>query len=155
MHLGAAEISTQHKIQRCWARHAIATTNSHFLAGYALALHAVLVGRLPAATQGMIDYLLQQAALFAEQVMLWPSLDGLLYDIPLVEWLYTREYCPRQHLRILGIANDMTAVKMTSFKISQLQQLFRLFGLGKFVDAHNETDLLIGNWALEEWEGVL
>ncbi len=45
MHLGVAEISRWHKIQHCWARHAIATTNSLFLAGYALALHAVLVGR--------------------------------------------------------------------------------------------------------------
>jgi hypothetical protein len=134
----------RHKIQCCWARHAVATTNSLFLAGYALALHAVLVRPLPAATQGMIDYLLQQAALFAQQVTLWSSLDGFLYDIPLVEWLYTREYRPRQHLRVLGIANDMTAVKMTSFKISQLQRLFHLFGLREFVDAHNETDLLIG-----------
>ncbi len=38
----------------------------------------------------------------------------------------------------------MTAVKMTIFKISQLQQLFHLFGLREFVNAHNETDLLIG-----------
>jgi hypothetical protein len=38
----------------------------------------------------------------------------------------------------------MTVVKMTSFKISQLQRLFHLFGLRKFVNAHNETDLLIG-----------
>jgi hypothetical protein len=144
MHLGAAEISMWHKIQRCWAQHAVATTNSLFLAGYALALRAVLVGPLPAATQGMINYLLQQASLFAQQVTLWSSMDGLLYDIPLVEWLYTREYCPRQHLRILGITNDMTAVKMTIFKISQLQQLFHLFGPRKFVNAHNETDLLIG-----------
>jgi hypothetical protein len=97
MHLGVAEVSMWHKIQRCWARHAIATTNSLFLAGYALALHAVLVGPLPAGTQGMIDYLLQQAALFAQQVLLWSSLDDFLYDIPLVEWLYMREYCPRQH----------------------------------------------------------
>ncbi len=85
MHLGAAEISTRHKIQRCWAWHAVATTNSLFLAGYALALRAVLVGPLPAETQRMIDYLLQQAALFAQQVTLWLSMDGLLYDIPLVE----------------------------------------------------------------------
>jgi hypothetical protein len=92
----------------------------------------------------MINYLLQQAALFAQQVTLWLSMDGLLYDIPLVEWLYMREYCPRQHLRILGIANDMTAVKMTSFNISQLQRLFRLFGLRTFVNAHNKTDLMIG-----------
>ncbi len=47
-------------------------------------------------------------------------------------------------MRILGIANDMTAVKMTSFKISQLQRLFCLFGQREFVNAHNETDLLIG-----------
>ena len=100
MHLGAAEVSTRHKIQRCWARHAVATTNSLFLAGYALALHAVLVGPLPAGTQGMINYLLQEAALFAQQVTLWSSLDGLLYDIPRVEWFYTREYPPRQHLGI-------------------------------------------------------
>jgi hypothetical protein len=82
MHLGAAEISTRHKIQCCWDRHAVATTNSLFLAGYALALRAVLFGPLPAATQGMINCLLQQAALFAQQVTLWSSLYGLLYDIP-------------------------------------------------------------------------
>jgi hypothetical protein len=67
MHLGAADISMRHKIQRCWARHAVATTNSLFHAGYACALHAVLVGQLPAATQGLIDYLLHQATLFAKQ----------------------------------------------------------------------------------------
>ena len=33
MHLGAAEIGSRQKIQRCWARHTLATTNSLFLAG--------------------------------------------------------------------------------------------------------------------------
>jgi hypothetical protein len=148
MHLGAAKISMRHKIQRCWAWHAVTTTNSLFLAGYTLDLHVVLIGPLPAATQGMINNLLHQVAVFAQQVTLWSSLDDYLHDIPLVEWLYTREYCPRQHLCVFGIENNMTAIKMTSFKTSQLQWLFRLFGLCKFVNALNETDLLIrtGCW---------
>jgi hypothetical protein len=92
----------------------------------------------------MINYLLHQAALFAQQVMLWSSMDGFLHDIPLVEWLYTRECCPRQQLCIFGITNNMTALNMTSFKIGQLQRLFHLFVLRNFINAHNETDVLIG-----------
>ncbi len=46
MHLGATEIGTRQKIQQCWAGHTLATTNSLFLAGYALGL------RLGAAREG-------------------------------------------------------------------------------------------------------
>ena len=149
MHLGAAEIGTRQKIQRCWAGHTLATTNSLFLAGYALGLRAVLVGPLPAATQQMIDYLLCQAAFFAWHVTQWTSLDVFLYDIPRTEFRYRREFRPRVHLRIADLRDDMTARKMTSFSISQLRQLYYHFGLREFVLAHNETDLLIGtgHWA--------
>ena len=85
MHLGAAKIGMRRKIQRCWAAHTVAATNSLLLAGYALSLCAVLVGLLLAATQQMIDYLLRQAAVFAQHVTQWTTLDELLYDIPLTE----------------------------------------------------------------------
>ena len=92
MHLGAAEIGTRQKIQRCWAGHTLATTNSLFLAGYALGLRAVLVGPLPAATQQMVDYLLRQAAFFAWHVTQWTSLDVFLFYIPRTEFQYRREF---------------------------------------------------------------
>jgi hypothetical protein len=68
MHLGVTKIGTRRKIQRCWAAHTVAATNSLLLAGYALSLRAVLVGTLPAATQQMIDYLLHQATVFTQHV---------------------------------------------------------------------------------------
>jgi hypothetical protein len=149
MHLGAAEIGTRRKIQRCWAAHTVAATNSLLLAGYALSLCAVLVGPLSAATQQMIDYLLHQAAVFAQHVTQWTLLDELLYDIPLTKWLYRREFHPRQHLQISSLMDDMTAKKMTSFSVRELQRVYGHFGLCEFVMAHNETDLLIGT---DKWE---
>ena len=109
MHLGAAKIGTRHKIQGCWAVRTVTATNSLLLAGYALGLRAVFNGPLPAAMQQMIDYLLCQAVVFAQHVMQWTSLDELLYNIPLTEWLYTREFRPRQHLQLLSLMNEMTA----------------------------------------------
>ena len=144
MHLGAAEIGTRHKIQGCWAVHTVAATNSLLLAGYALGLRAVFNGPLPAAMQQIIDYLLHQAAVFVQHVTQWTLLDELLYDIPLTEWLYSREFRPRQHLRLSSLMDDMTAKKMTGFRVSELQRLYNHFGLRDFVMAHNETDLLIG-----------
>jgi hypothetical protein len=111
MHLGAAELGTRHKIQRCWAAHTVAATNSLLLAGYALSLHAVLVGPLPVEAQQMIDYLLCQAAVFAQYVSQWTSLDKFLYDIPLTEWLYRREFYPSHHLQMSSLKDDMTAKK--------------------------------------------
>jgi hypothetical protein len=93
MHLGAAKIGTQCKIQRCWAAHTVAATNSLLLAGHALGLCAVLVGPLPAAMQQITDYLLRQAAVFVQHVMQWTLLDELLYNIPLTKWLYRRDFC--------------------------------------------------------------
>ncbi len=55
--------------------HTVAATNSLILAGYALGLRAVLVGLPPAAMQQMIDYLLHQAAAFAQHVTQWTLLD--------------------------------------------------------------------------------
>jgi hypothetical protein len=88
MHLGADKIGTRRKIQRCWATHTVAATNSLLLAGCTLGLHAVLVGPLPTATQQMIDYLLHQTTAFVQHVMQWTLLDEFLYNIPLTKWLY-------------------------------------------------------------------
>jgi hypothetical protein len=92
----------------------------------------------------MIDGLFRQAALYAHHVTMWSTLDGRLYDIPLTEWLFRREFRPRRHLRIGDLADDMTAIKMTAFNVSQLRRLYCHFGLREFVLAHLETDLLIG-----------
>jgi hypothetical protein len=67
-----------------------------------------------------------------------------LYDIPLTKWLYRREFCPRLHLHIGDLVDDMLAVKMTAFNVSQLRRLCRHFGLRRCVLAHNEMELRIG-----------
>ena len=71
-------------------------------------------------------------------------IDTYLYDIPLAEWLYTREFRPRHHLRLADLADDRTAMKMTSFSIAQLGRLYHHFCLRQFVHAHGETELRIG-----------
>ncbi len=71
-------------------------------------------------------------------------MDKYLFDIPLAEYLYHREYRPRLHLHLGNLPDDRTALKMTGFNISQLHILYRLFGLRDFVQAHHETMLLIG-----------
>ena len=78
MHLGATEIGSRQKIQRCWAQHTLATTNSLFLAGYALTLRTVFVGPIPAPMQLMIDLIFRQASLYAHHVnnvehISWPA----------------------------------------------------------------------------------
>jgi len=99
--------------------------------------------------QLMIDLIFCQASLYAHHVTMWSTLDGQLYDIPLTEWLYKREYRPRLHLHIGDLADDMSAVKMTGFNVSQLRRLYNHFGLREFVQAHNETVLRIvtGHWS--------
>jgi hypothetical protein len=144
MHLGADGIGTRQRIQRCWAQHTLASTNSLFLAWYAITIRSVFVWPIPAPMQRMIDLLFRQASLYAHHVTMWSTLDGQLYDIPLTEWLYRREFRPRLHLRIGNITDDMSAVKMTAFTISQLRRLYRHFGLREFVLAHHETELWIG-----------
>ncbi len=67
-------------------------TNSFFLAGYAIALRSSFGGPIPAAMQQMIDYLFAQAGFYAQLVMRWNLMDEYLFDIPLVEYLYSREF---------------------------------------------------------------
>ncbi len=69
-------------------------TNSYFLAGYAIALRSNFAGPIPAVMQQMIDYLLAQAEHYSQQVMQWNLMDKYLFDIPLVEYWYRREYRP-------------------------------------------------------------
>jgi hypothetical protein len=68
MHLGAAEIGTWQRIQRCWAQYTLATTNSLFLAWYAITIRSVFVGPIPAPIQRMIDLFFCQASLFSHHV---------------------------------------------------------------------------------------
>ncbi len=131
-------------MEQFWAQHSVLATNSFFLAGYAVALRASFVGPIPVAMQQMIDYLFAQSGLYAQEVMQLNLMDEYLFDIPLAEYLYHREYRPRLHLHLGDLPDDRTAIKMTGFNISQLSELFQLFGLRDFVHAHHETELLIG-----------
>jgi hypothetical protein len=148
MHVGVAKIRTWQRIQRCWAQHTLATTNSLFLTWYTITIWSVFVGPIPTPMQGMIDLFFRQASLYAHHVTMSSTLGGQLYNIPLTEWLYGRKFCPGLHLCISNITDDMSTVKMTAFTISQLRWLYRHFGLREFVLAHHETELQIGtgNW---------
>ncbi len=119
-------------------------TNSFFLADYAIALWLSFGGPIPAAMQQVIDYLFARVGFYAQLVMRWNLMDEYLFDIPLVEYLYSREFQPRLHLRLGDLRDDRTAVKMTGFLIPQLRTLYGHFGLCNFVHAHHKTELLIG-----------
>ena len=137
MHLGAQEVMTRQILQQFWAHHSVSPTNSFFLAGYVVALRASFVGPIPVAMQQMIDYLFARASFYAQEVTRLNLMDKYLFDIPLAEYLYHREYRPRLHLRLGDRPDDRTAIKMTGFNISQLSKLFQLFGLRDFVHAHH------------------
>ena len=107
-----------------WALHSLLAKNSYFLAGYAVALRANFVGPIPAAMQQMIDYLLAWAGHYSQKVMQWNLMDEYLFDIPLIEYLYRREYRPRLHLRLGELPDNRTAIKMTGFSIDQLHRLY-------------------------------
>jgi hypothetical protein len=112
-----------------WAMQSLLATNSYFFAGYAIALRSNFVGPIPAVMQQMIDYLLARAGHYSQKVMLWNFMDEYLFDIPLVEYLYRREYRPRLHLRLGDLPDDRMAIKMTGFNIDQLCRLYGHFGL--------------------------
>jgi hypothetical protein len=144
MHLGAKEVMTRKILQGCWAQHSASAMNSFFLAGYAVAVQATFAGPIPVALQQMIDYLFARASFYAQLVTRWNLIDEYLFDIPLTEYLYRREFRPRLHLRIGDLPDDRTAMKMTGFTIAHLRSLYEHFGLRDFVHAHHETELLIG-----------
>ena len=119
MHLSAGEILTRKRIHELWAMQSLLVMNSYFLVGYAIAIRVNFVGPIPAAMQQMIDYLLARAGHYSQKVMQWNLMDEYLFDIPLVEYLYRREYCPRLHLRLGDLPDNRTAIKMTGFGIDQ------------------------------------
>jgi hypothetical protein len=79
--------------------------------------------------QQAIDYLLARANFYNHRASRYTLIDHYLYDIPLTEWLYTREQTQWMYVRLHTILDDRTAIKMTSFTIAQLHELFRQFGL--------------------------
>ncbi len=94
--------------------------------------------------QQMIDYLVARAGHYSQQATQWNLFGEHHFGIPLAKYLYSREYRPQLHLRLGDIPNDMTSVKMTGYSIAQLRILYRHFGLQDFVNAHQETELLVG-----------
>ena len=122
MHLGAQEVGTRKIIQKVLARYSVSAMNSMFLSSYALILRSAFIGPIPIAMQQAIDYLLARANFYMHAVTRYTLIDNYLYDIPLTEWLYTREHCTRQHLCLGNLPDDRTAMKMTSFTIAQLQR---------------------------------
>jgi hypothetical protein len=135
-------------------QHSVLATNFYFLVGYALALRPSFVGPIPVAMQQMIGHLLAQACFYAQEVTRWNLMNEYLFNIPLAEYLYHKEYCPRLHLRLGDLPDDRTAVKMTGFNISQLRKLLQLFGLLDFVHAHHDTELLIGTYNFDAGTGA-
>jgi len=130
---------TRQILQQLWAQHSVFATNSYFLTGYMLALRQSFVGPIPVAMQQMTDHLLARAGFHTQEVTRWNLMVmyEYLFDIPLAEYLYCREYRSRLHLRLGDLPDDRTALKMTRFNISQLRQLYRFFGLRDFVHAHH------------------
>jgi len=124
MHLGAQEVGTRKIIQKVLARYSVSAMNSMFLSSYALILRSAFIGPIPIAMQQAIDYLLARANFYMHAVTRYTLIDNYLYDIPLTEWLYTREHRTRQHLRLGNLPDDRTA-KMTLFTIAQLQWLYQ------------------------------
>ena len=86
--------------------HSLLATKSYFLAGYMIALRSKFVGLIPEAMQQMIDYLLARAGHYSQQATQWNLLDERHFDMPLVEYLYSREYCPRLHLCLQDVCQD-------------------------------------------------
>ncbi len=121
--------------------HTLATTNSLFLAKYALTLCSIFVGSTPARMQLMLDLIFCQASLYAHHSMMWSTLDGQVYGISLTKCLFRRIFSPRQHLCISDIVECRPWRWL--FNSSQLHQLHHQFDLD-FVLAHNETGLQIG-----------
>ena len=62
--------------------------------------------------QQAIDYLLARANFYMHAVTRYTLIDNYLYDIPLTEWLYTREHRTRQHLSLGNLPDDRTAMKI-------------------------------------------
>ncbi len=141
MHLGAKEVMTRHYVQRCWAQHSVS------------AMSALLPCRLHVGSSGYIwwTYSGRNAVdnrLFDYSWWLLctthPSVAVVGYshlcDIPPAEWLYKREICPRVHLHLGNLQNEV-ANKMTGFSIAELHLLFQHFGLWDFVHANFEVYL--------------
>lgn len=145
MHLGAGAVGTRQLIQRCWARHTQSLSSSVVSIGYAIVLRGIVnQQQFSNALQPYINYLVAQSQQYANHVNYWRSLDGHLYDIPLIEYLYAREFRPRMHLRIGALRDDMTARKMTRFNIAQLWRLYDSFGLRQYCALYGETNVRIG-----------
>jgi hypothetical protein len=144
MHLGAQEVTTRKIIQGMVARYSVSATNNMFLSGYAIALRSTFIGPVPAAMQQAIDYLLARANFYNHRASRYTLIDQYLYDIPLTEWLYTREQTQRMFVRLHTLRDDRTAIKMTSFTIAQLYELYGYFGLRQYLIAQNANQLRIG-----------
>ena len=146
MHLYAGAVSTRRTIQRCWARSTASVSTSSFLLLFAAVLGQLLdrlhVDSCP--LRRCQSQLVGQLSVTAQQVRYLQSLDCHLFDIPLVEWLRSREFHPRRHLRIGALTSDMMARKMTGFNIDQLKRLYRHFGLRQHCISHGEIDVLVG-----------
>lgn len=57
------------------------------------------------------------------------GIDHVLHDIPLQEWLSTREYRPRQFMNLSSLDSDLLAIKMTRFSVVRLHRIYDCFGL--------------------------
>jgi hypothetical protein len=116
--------------------HSLLVSNSYFLASYAIALRSNFVGPIPAAMQQMIDYLVARAGHYSQQATQWNLFNEHHFDVTLTKYLYSREFCPRLHLRLSDLPDDRTSAKMTGYWIAQLRILYRHFSIRDFVNVH-------------------
>ena len=93
-----------------------------------------------------MNVLVRLITIFSRNVQFCCCLDHLLYDIPDSEWVYKQQFCPRQHLQINTIPEDMTAVKLTSYNVSQLKRMYHEFALEAYYAAHNKQAISLWTW---------
>ena len=116
----------------------------YFLAAYGIMLsRAVNQPQITQRLQPIIQFQIRSASVYVMQLRTWVLADHLLFDIPLIEWLQSREFRPRVFPRITTLPNDMTANKMTNFSIAQLVRLYDQFGLETYVNLTNDTEIRV------------
>ena len=126
-------------LQRCWSRHSLAATTALFISTYDIVIQQLLDQQpLNQALQPIIKLFIRQASFFVVPVERWLSLDVMLFDIPLVEYLQSKEFRPRMFQRIRTLETDMVARKMTNFTRDQLTRLYKQFSLAEYCQVRNQ-----------------
>ena len=145
MHLNAGQIGARSSLQYLWNNHLLMATATTYLATHAIVLRRII--NQPAVSQALdpvIYHLIGDVARISQRALTLSATDSWLYDIPLHEYLQAMEFRPRRHLRIGDLQSDNHARKMTGFSVSQLERLYRCFGLRQYVLGNIDRVILVG-----------